>query len=170
MNFSHYTTTNLEDWVTKLYLKHNIQFSSQINPRQIARNLGIFIKLAPLPSRYDVFGRYQAILIDDRLPVEKRREHFFHELGHLLRHVGHQSMMPEAFRELQEWDAQHFTLYASLPHHMISLYDYSDPTIIEILSEDFRVPESLCFKRLLQIKRRSAEYATTRNRDGKIFY
>ncbi|GGD05095.1 ImmA/IrrE family metallo-endopeptidase [Pontibacillus salipaludis] len=170
MNFPQYTTTFLEDWVTNLYKKYNINFSSQIKPSQIARSLGVFIKLAPLPSRYDVFGRYKAILIDDRLPIEKRREHFFHELGHLLRHVGHQSMMPEAFRELQEWDAQHFTLYASLPLHMISKYDYSDPNIIETLSEDFKVTESLCTQRLLQVERKSKEYATKQIINGELFY
>jgi len=151
LNFPQYTTTVLEDWVTDLYFKLHIQSPNQLKPRQIARYFNIFIKLEELPSRYDVFGKYRAIMIDKRLPLEQRREQFFHELCHILRHVGHQSMMPDAFRQLQEWDANHFTMYAALPLHLIQHYDFEDPHIIQHLTEDFRVTEELCYARLIKI-------------------
>ena len=62
-------------------------------------------------------------------------------------------MMPEAFRQLQEWDANHFTMYASLPYFMVREYDFNDPYLIHDLAEDFKVTEHLAKKRMEHIER-----------------
>jgi len=170
LNFPHYTTTALEDWVTNLYKRLNMLDSKELKPSSLARYFNIYIKQFPLPSRFDVFGRYKAVLVDSREPIEIQREQFYHELCHILRHVGHQTMMPEAFFELQERDAKHFTRYAALPYHIITKYDYHDPNIIQTLAEDFSVSESLCLERLLQIERRSKQYSTKHVTERKLFY
>ena len=124
-----------------------------IDIERIAYKYGIYIHRKPIPARYDVFGWYKAIVIDSRVSIQEQQEQFFHELCHILRHEGHQSMMPAAFRELQEWDANRFTMYAALPYFMLKAYDFENPYIILDLSHDFNVTEDLCRKRMDQIKR-----------------
>ncbi|MFD2628821.1 ImmA/IrrE family metallo-endopeptidase [Oceanobacillus kapialis] len=114
-----YLTSTLEDWITKRYVKNNIFSPNKINIKRIARQERIFIHKKPMPARYDIHGRYQAIVLDSRTKPEQQREQFFHELCHILRHVGHQGMMPDAFRQLQEWDANRFMMYATLPYYML---------------------------------------------------
>jgi len=148
-----YTTTALEDWVTLRYSKQHIKTSSDIDIKRIARFYSIYIHYKLMPARYDIFGRYKAIVLDARVSVPEQREQFFHELCHILRHVGHQSMMPKAFRELQEWDANLFTMYAALPYYMVKNYDFENPYLIHDLAYDFKVTEGLCKKRMEQIQR-----------------
>src|SRR5690625_3765727 len=148
-----YTTTALEDWVTHRYSRQHIKMSSDIDIKRIARFYSIYIHYKQLPARYDIFGRYKAIVLDARVSIPEQREQFFHELCHILRHVGHQSMLPKAFRELQEWDANLFTMYAALPYFMVKQYDFEDPYLIQHLATDFKISEDLCKKRIEQIKR-----------------
>lgn len=148
-----YTTTVLEDWITKKYERNKILSPPEIDLQQIAKSERIFIHRKPMSARYDKYGRYQAIVLDSRCTPEEQREQFFHELCHILRHVGHQSMLPEAFRELQEWDANRFAMYAALPYFMVKKYDYFNPSLIEDLARDFKVSEELCVKRMEHIKR-----------------
>ncbi|WP_408009090.1 ImmA/IrrE family metallo-endopeptidase [Pseudalkalibacillus sp. A8] len=99
-------------------------------------------------------GKFQEIVLDSRLPYIQQREQFFHELCHAVRHAGRQSIMPYSFYELQERDARHFTLYASLPTHMINDYNLSNPAIIDQWSRDFKIPKKVCVERLEKIKSR----------------
>jgi Zn-dependent peptidase ImmA (M78 family) len=154
MELRYYHTTALEDWVTKFYKRLKIFRPEDINPVVISRKLSIFLREKPFPSTHQVVGRFRCIVIDSRLSREEKREAFFHELCHILRHVGIQSMMPEAFRELQEWDASHFTKYAAIPFHMLRFIDWDDPYIIEHMSNMFKVTPELCEERLAQIKNR----------------
>ncbi|RPF57023.1 uncharacterized protein DUF955 [Aquisalibacillus elongatus] len=148
-----YYTSALEDWITNWYIHNKIMTSQDMNINQISLKHGIFLHRKPMTARYDVFGRYKGIVIDSRERVEIQREQFFHELCHILRHSGRQTMMPEAFRELQERDARHFTLYASLPAHMIKTYDFTNEFIIETLADNFKVRKELVTERLDRIYR-----------------
>ncbi|MGI8314902.1 ImmA/IrrE family metallo-endopeptidase [Halobacillus mangrovi] len=155
MNFPQYTTTVLEDWVSNWYMKHKFQFPMDLKLRKIAMKYEIFIHYKPFESRYVRYGRYREILLNSTLDIVTQREEFFHELCHAIRHVGKQTMMPEAFRELQERDARHFTLYAALPYHMIKRYDLNDPELLDRWAYDFKASYKLSEERLRQIKRRS---------------
>jgi Zn-dependent peptidase ImmA (M78 family) len=150
----HYKTTELEDWVSNMYKKIGIFTPSLINEQKISSYFEIYLKKKPMHSSFHIFGRYRDIVIDEREPLEKHREIFFHELCHILRHAGIQSMMPTAFRELQEWDAQHFTQYAAIPHHMLKYIPFQEHDVVNQMSLMFQVSPELCGMRLEQIKRR----------------
>lgn len=103
-------------------------------------------------ARFDVFDDDSFIVVDSRCTEEIQREQFFHELCHIIFHGGHQSNMYDAYRQLLEWEADIFLLYAALPFHIIKNYDLSCENVLYTLSTDFCVTEKLCEKRLLQIK------------------
>ncbi|WP_299090448.1 ImmA/IrrE family metallo-endopeptidase [uncultured Metabacillus sp.] len=149
-----YPTTALEDWVTSFYLKLKIKKPSEISEDYIAKRNEIFIKRDKIPSRYDVVGRFRAITIDIRKDKLKQREIFFHELCHILRHSGRQGMIPEAFRQLQEWDARNFVRYAAIPNHMLHYIDLNDSSVIDNMVHLFKVTPELCTERLIQIEKR----------------
>ncbi len=88
MQLCHYYTTALEDWVTNLYKRLGIFHPSHIDPSFIARKMNIFLREKPFPSTHQVVGRFRCIVVDSRLSKEEKREAFFHELCHILRHVG----------------------------------------------------------------------------------
>jgi Zn-dependent peptidase ImmA (M78 family) len=147
-------TTALEDWVTAFYKRLKIYTPTQINIEYIARIYEIYIHRKPLPADHKIIGRYRGITIDTRKSKKVQREMFFHEFCHILRHAGIQSMMPEAFRELQEWDANSFVRYAAIPHHMLKFIDFDDPYVIDQMVSLFKVTPELCEERLLQIKKK----------------
>lgn len=105
-----------------------------------------------MSARFDVFNEGKFIVIDSRSTPECQREQFFHELCHVIFHGGHQSNMYDPYRELLEWEADIFQLYAALPYHIIKQYDFSCENIVYNLATDFCVSKKLCEKRLLQIK------------------
>lgn len=150
-----YRTTALEDWVSNLYIRLKVIHPRQINEEYLARIYGIFINRSNLPSYHKVIGNFRAIYIDNRKSKEEQREIFFHEFCHILRHYGIQSMMPAAFRELQEWDARHFTKYAAIPSHMLKFIDFNDDYVIDQMASLFKVTPELCQERFQQIQSRS---------------
>jgi hypothetical protein len=70
-----------------------------------------------------------------------------------LEHAVIQSIMPSTFRELQEWDAQHFTQYAAIPLYMLKFIPFQDHNVIKQMSLMFQVSPELCEIRLEQVKR-----------------
>jgi Zn-dependent peptidase ImmA (M78 family) len=147
-----YHTTALEDWVTNLYTRLRILQPRHIKEKYIAQKFEIFILKNPIPSTFLVRGRFQGIYLDTRVSKEEQKEHFFHELCHILRHVGCQSMMPKTFQELQEWDARNFVRYAAIPHHMINYIDFKDEYVVENTANLFKITPELAEERLNQIK------------------
>lgn len=136
-----------------MYVKLSIHTPTDINITSLSYHFTIFIHYKPMPARFDIHGRYKGIVLDSRCALEDQREQFLHELCHILRHAGHQTMMPEAFRELQEWDAEKFVMYAALPYSMLINYDFNDEHLIQHLMDDFKVTEELCVKRLEHMRK-----------------
>ncbi|MED2010907.1 ImmA/IrrE family metallo-endopeptidase [Brevibacillus borstelensis] len=149
-----YSPTPLETWISRFYKQLGITTPDELDEYRIARSLNIHLLYKEVPSMSYEFGRFKSITIDKRLPPKVQREHFYHELCHILRHAGRQIMMPAAFRELQEWDARNFTRYAALPLHMISKFNFTQPDIVVVLSEHFKVTPELCSERLRKIHER----------------
>lgn len=147
-----YSPTSLETWISHFYKQLGINAPEELDEQSIARSLNIHLLYKEIPSMAYEFGRFKSITIDKRLPLLVQREHFYHELCHILRHAGRQIMMPTAFRELQEWDARNFTKYAALPLHMLKFLDLEQPGIVEILSDRFKVTPTLCYERLMKIR------------------
>jgi len=155
INIPTFMTSALEDWVTNFYIRLKIYHPRQIKLDYIARVYDIYIHKKPMPAFYEVIGRYRGITIDNRESLPVQREMFFHELAHVLRHAGVQSMMPVALLELQERDARHFTRYAAIPNHMLKFVDFNDLYVIEQMASLFKVTPELCEERLEQIYNRS---------------
>ncbi|UTR14310.1 ImmA/IrrE family metallo-endopeptidase [Salipaludibacillus sp. LMS25] len=153
-----YIHTHREDYVMAFYKKLNILQPRDIIPDDIARSLHIFIKYHDKPSNFQCIGRYKAIMLQQGLTKEEERLHFFHELGHLLRHSGSQLFMPNEFIELQEWDANHFQFYAAMPWHMMRTFDFQSSNIVEDLSESFKVPPAFAEKKLAFVLHKTREY------------
>lgn len=152
-----YYQTPLEEWVTKFYKNLRITDPDDLTEENLCFMLRIYLYRRPVPSSSYESGNFRSITLDSRLSPAEQREQFFHELCHILRHYGRQTgrnRMPEMFWELQEWDAKRFTLYASMPYHMLRLFDLTAPDIAQQLSRRFVIPIQLCHKRLEQIKQR----------------
>jgi Zn-dependent peptidase ImmA (M78 family) len=150
----HYKTTALEDWVTNFYSTQRITSPKQMEIKKIALNNRIFINLKPRPSYCLVNGNYKGIYLDNRVSEQRRNEMFYHELCHIMRHTGSQFLMSNEFRKLQEWDANNFTLYAAIPHHMIHSIPFGEPGYIEETARIFKVTPELAMKRIQQILER----------------
>jgi Zn-dependent peptidase ImmA (M78 family) len=156
---NNYYTTALEDWVTNFYKRNKILHPRQITIEYISKIYEITLNKKPIPAFNIVNGRFRGITIDSRKNIHTQREIFFHEFCHILRHTGIQTMMPAAFRELQEWDARRFTLYAAIPHHMFKYIDFDDPFVIDQTASLFKITPELCEERFEQIKNRCMSHS-----------
>lgn len=145
-----YRPTELEKWIATKLIRIGITRPEQINEQAIAQAFNIFYKKAIMAHSIEQ-GKFRLICVSESKNKYEQREEFYHELCHILRHAGRQIMMPKAFRELQEWDANRFTLYAAIPIHMLKYIDFHDPNIIENMSEIFGVTQKLCHDRLTRI-------------------
>ncbi|MNW53131.1 hypothetical protein D3C74_306800 [compost metagenome] len=157
---SHYEATYLEHSIENLYLKNDITEPQHITIERIAAALNVWIYSSAQRSKaYESAAGLRSVLLDKRLPLKEQRIELLHEVGHLLRHAGNQTIMPRAFIELQEADADQFVLYASMPFFMLSRLNlpalYNDALLY--LSDIFEVPIYLARKRLNQIIRRNYE-------------
>ncbi|WP_023990552.1 ImmA/IrrE family metallo-endopeptidase [Paenibacillus polymyxa] len=157
---SHYEATYLEHSIENMYLKNGITEPQHITIEKITAALNIWIYPSSQKSKaYESVAGLRSVLLDNRLPLKEQRIEFLHEVSHLLRHAGNQTIMPKAFIELQEADADQFVLYASMPFFMLSRLKlpalYNDALLY--LSDIFEVPIYLARKRLNQIMRRNYE-------------
>ncbi|MDG5787808.1 ImmA/IrrE family metallo-endopeptidase [Evansella sp. AB-P1] len=146
-----YKPTPLESWVSQRYKRMGIYNPSDLDEKRICDALGIFFKRIEKSSHSIEQGAFKLIAVNSLLTVAEQREQFYHELAHILRHSGRQSMMTSAFRELQEWDASHFTRYAAIPFHMLHQFDLNDQNIVKNLAEQFQCTPNLCHERLEKI-------------------
>lgn len=146
-----YRPSTLEKWVSEKFIEKGIIYPHELDPRLISSAFGILYEPGPLPSLSGESSGIPYIVVDTRLPTDEQREQFFHELGHVLRHYGNQNTMPDMFRDLQEWDAKLFTLYAAIPYHML---DFTVENTVHSLMERFSVPLHLAQKRIELIRER----------------
>ncbi|MEJ8548373.1 ImmA/IrrE family metallo-endopeptidase [Brevibacillus borstelensis] len=154
---SDYRQTDLERWLSRVYAEVGINHSSDLQEGPLAEMLGIELYYRPCPSMRYESGNYRCITVNSTLPRPVQREHFFHELGHILRgHTGKQHQMNPAFRQLQEAQAEQFVLYAAMPFFLLAplLLSHHDWAASSVLSQEFGVTRELADKRVAQIKRR----------------
>jgi Zn-dependent peptidase ImmA (M78 family) len=157
MEFRYYKPTQLEEWISKKYQEAGILYAADMDLDRIADIFGIEVHYYDGRSFADWRdGEYAFILLNGYLTPEQRREQFFHELCHPLRHAGCQGHLPDSFVELQEIQAAHFQLYAAIPAYMLE--EYKDlagrDTFVKILAEEFVLPPQFVLRRLEQINRR----------------
>lgn len=154
MNFSYYKETELEKWINDIYKNNEIFSPQDMDIHVIAQRLGIDI-IYDNCQPFSHAGKY-VIFLNKKSREAESRVAFFHELCHLLRHVGDQRDMPELFKEGQEIEAEHFALYAALPFFMISSLEVPEKNDLAVtfLAKEFKVPRELVAKRLKQVERR----------------
>lgn len=155
MDLTHYKPTSLEKWITKKYQSAGINYPADMDIEIIADMFGIEVHYREGKSFVDWIEDFNFIVIDALLRPEKRREVFFHELGHCLLHCGIQDNMPELFMELQERQATHFQYYAAMPSYMLEEFKHVSPSLlVKTMAEEFMLPERFVERRLDQVKRR----------------
>lgn len=151
-----YKNTPLEVWVENLYRSWGITSPLDLNIKNLARKLDIWIYYHENSSQALEYNGMWSVILDSRMAQQEQWEDFLHEVGHILRHYGNQSIMPETLVQLQEDQVKHFQLYATMPYYLIremELPSY-EQDVINLLSSRFNVTLKLAKIRLEQIKRR----------------
>ncbi|MBW7651343.1 ImmA/IrrE family metallo-endopeptidase [Anoxybacillus sp. ST4] len=147
-----YLPSQLEKYVSELYKSIGIIQPYDLDEKTIAEKLDIYVVYTKFRSFCELSDDCKLIFLNDSLKFDdlKRREVFFHELGHLLRHCGDQTKLPASFRYLQESQAKRFTAFAAIPHHMLTYIDFTQKRdfIIYEMQETFRITTQVCMERL----------------------
>ncbi|WP_240414978.1 ImmA/IrrE family metallo-endopeptidase [Paenibacillus periandrae] len=167
MNLSLYKTNDLESWIICTYQKNRVYYAPDLDIDRIAGMFNASILYHPGQTKVIWNDRFGLIYINESLDERQRREQAFHEIGHVVRHAGFQNGMHSLFIELQEYQAAHFQLYASIPCYMLEPYCHiqNQQEYISTLSNDFRLPIPLVRKRIEQIQNRI--YLEQQERDRK---
>ncbi|KEQ22848.1 ImmA/IrrE family metallo-endopeptidase [Paenibacillus tyrfis] len=156
LNLSMYKQSDLEKWINKSYRDNCIHYASDMDIERIANIFNVAICKTKEESRAMWDDEFAVIMLNSNFDEPERREAFFHELCHPLRHVGSQHHIPKSLMELQEIQAAHFQLYAAMPVYM--LVEFKDinhrPTYIKVLAEEFKLPIPFVQKRIDQVERR----------------
>jgi Zn-dependent peptidase ImmA (M78 family) len=149
-----YHPIEIEEKINLIYKNNGLYSTTNLSIENISSVFKIDVQYYVGPSCADWEGD-PVIFLDSRLSLEKKREIFFHEISHLLLHVGNQDKMHSLFKELQENQANSCQLYAAMPIYMFEEFQgvpYSSS--IEVMSNRFMLPSTLVRERLEQIKRR----------------
>lgn len=155
--YNYYRTTPLEQWVEHLWLKSGIVSPEQLQIEEVASRLDVWVHYLQDRSRALEYMGMRSILVDQRLGKEAQWEDFLHELCHVLRHAGNQTVMPRLFCEGQEAEANRFVLYAAIPFYMLRRLKLPGriDEAVEVLALHFGVTFELARNRLEQLQRRT---------------
>ncbi|MBB6637377.1 ImmA/IrrE family metallo-endopeptidase [Cohnella thailandensis] len=155
----YYKPTPMEQWIENLWRRAGISSPAQLNVDEVASRLNVWIHYMNQSSKALEWMGLRSILLDRRLSRVEQWEDFLHELCHVLRHAGSQTMMPQSFLEHQEADANRFVLYASVPYFMLRDVRLPDrqSEAADWIASHFGVTHTLAYQRLEQIQRRTFE-------------
>jgi len=159
-----YQLTPLEQWIQDLYLRLKITEPAQLNILNLANRMNVWIYFRSVASKaLEINGQY-SINIDRRLNKREQYEEFLHELCHLLRHSGNQTILPVQFSEKQEQEAQHFILYAAVPYSMFIQLELPEMQrdIADLLVQEFGITHAIANKRIEQIQQRKLQFVSDR--------
>lgn len=142
--------THTEEYIKTLYLGLGITKPQDLKIDVIATHFNIRVLYWSEDSRA-MFVRNQAIvLINEHLTDEQKNQDFFHELTHVLMHVGSQRKLPKLFIEYQEIKANQFMYQAAMPTFMleeIQVSDLTEPTV-QFVRQLFNVDRDFAYSRL----------------------
>lgn len=158
--FEHYKMTPLEEFVEELYKEHNITSIQQLNIDEIANRINVWVYYLPIASKgLEVNTGMYSMNVNSLISPYEQWMDFLHELCHLLRHAGNQTIMPKMFTQAQEDESHWFAVYASMPFSFIQKMDLPETTqaAVAYLASEFRVSIDFARIRLEQIQRRNFE-------------
>lgn len=161
-----YVPTQLEQWVSEWYIDMKIYEPHQIDEITIAEKERILLMEAPCPSHAYVNNHIKVISVDSRYSRIDKREQFFHEMCHILRHDGSQVTTRTSIKNIQEFDARNFTKYALMPFHMLQKINFRDEHLIQTISQLFLVSFAFAELRLKQINNNILANFHLRNAEG----
>ena len=158
--FRHYQMTALEEFLEVIYSRIGIIEPHQITVEEISHRLNVWVHYANVRSRAleSVAGMY-SMFLDSRTPSKDQHLEFLHELCHLLRHAGNQTVLPELFTQAQEHEANLFVMYAAIPFSMFAKLSIPDQRgeAINYIAHNFQVTHEFAEQRLDQIQRRELQ-------------
>lgn len=146
-----YTNTLLEQQVEDELKALNITKPLQLlDIEWIATKYEVYLSDHNNVSVSGVYEDMSFIFLDNRLGYFEQREHFFHELGHIILHLGDQQHLPYTYTSLQEARAKKFALYFSVPTFMLKQTQLSQYRCesIDIISKTFHVGHDFAMERL----------------------
>lgn len=153
-----YKPTETELLICDLYQTLDINHPHEIDIEQIAALWGAdVIYYEGKPDAYwNEDG--SVIFLNKNDPVRKQKSDFFHELSHIVKHEGDQDELPGLFVDLQETQAWHFALIASMPYYLLPIpLDQTWHEYIGLLADEFNVPNEMAADRAAQIVARLHE-------------
>lgn len=155
----YYSLTPFEQWTEQLWRQAGIREVGQLTIDEVAMRLGVWVHYMSETSQALEYMGMRSILVDKRLSEREQWEAFLHELCHVLRHAGNQTLMPRSFCEGQEAEANRFVLYAAIPAFMLAGSKMPDrlDEAAAWMAERFGVTPRLALRRLEQIQRRIFE-------------
>ncbi len=149
-----YSPSETEEIVCDLYQLHGIEHASQLDLDLIASIWDAEVWQYPFPSQSIWDGQQNIICLNTLSDPLQRRAEFFHELGHIARHVGSQAGLHQLFIELQEWQADRFQLVAAMPYYLLPDPVPTWEQYVGLLAETFRVPYTVAQRRVRSIQAR----------------
>ncbi|MDK7664356.1 ImmA/IrrE family metallo-endopeptidase [Cytobacillus oceanisediminis] len=169
--FELYKPSELEMKIEKMYKERGILTPSDLDIHQVAKAFNIHIDYTfpegPQNAIWD--EEVSVVFLKSSEPEEKQQEVFFHEFGHTHLHCGDQSSMPfKPFRELQEFQANQFQMYAAIPFFMLKGLDipkYEYQTVL-LIQKTFKVSHKLARKRFEQIKSKILQSQSEQSQNG----
>ncbi|WP_026701473.1 ImmA/IrrE family metallo-endopeptidase [Salibacterium aidingense] len=144
--------TELEQWIQKEYEERGITSLDDLTIENLCSQFNVDLVSGSRGSKSFASNdsRYYLIFLNRDQPIQKQRLDFFHELGHVLKHVGDQRIMPIMFREYLENKAYQFTLYASMPKYIIEPHLSKE---VRVIAELFKMPLHIVESRVEQLSR-----------------
>jgi len=157
MNLELYKPSEIEQWIEKQYRDAGIFYASDLEVDRIAEHFYTEVHYVAHPKSFidypDDF--YPIIAISAYGGPQKRREDFFHELGHLIQHSGDQRRLPKLLSDLFEREANQFLMFSAMPVYMLEEFKWVRPSVyLKVLTEEFGVSEQLVKRRIEQIRSR----------------
>lgn len=147
-----YSPSILEKHISTKMKDLGIVTPGDIDIEKICYEKGIFYEETNLPSHYVITNNQNYVFVNQNLSEEKKREHFFHELAHVVFHNGLQTSISKENHFVQERDARNFTKYALIPFHTLKFIDWDSDFVVEEVMEMYKVSEQISIERLLGIK------------------
>lgn len=156
MNIKYYISP-LEQWIEDLYKKNHITQTKHLSIEVLAKKFNIWIHYMNKRSKgIEASEGVYTMVIDSQQSVEVQWLEFLHELCHLLRHAGNQTLMPEQFTMAQENEADRFIFYAAIPFFLVQrmTLPVNRGEAIGYIARKFKVPVHFAEERFEQIEDR----------------
>lgn len=131
--------TYTEDYISDLYQSLSINNPYDLDIDYIAEKLRVRVYYGDFSFKYD------NNIIIKKSTKQREWQKFGHEIAHFLRHVGSHLAMNYLFRDLQEYQAKHFSYHFCVPTFMLQkLKEVS----VDVIMNLFNVEEGFAARRL----------------------